>query len=525
MRFGPLDTIILALYLVIVAFIGFRVGRKEKETTRDYFLAGSRLPWFAIGFSMVASSISTEQFIGEVGFAYSYGLAVVNWEWLNFPALSLLIWLFVPFYIRGKITTMPEFLERRFGLAPRTIFAILTILTYTVVNLALVLYGGGLALNYIFNIPVWFWVVLLVTVTGAYTVYGGLTSVVWTDVFQAILLLCGGLTIFGIGIHKVGWDSMLSTGDRAHLILPANHPAVPWPALIALALSTNIWYFCTNQYINQRVLGAKDEWHAKMGVVFSGFLGIFLGLSVAFPGLIAYALNPNLSDPNQAYPFLITELLPPVLQGLLLAALVSAIMSTISSLVNSTATVFTIDIYQRFSKNQRSEKHFVRVGQFAGAGVLLLGMVCVPLVQLWEHIFAYVQEIWILLAGPTVAVYLVGILWRKATNTAATITMALSFPLAVIPFVQKIYPFLPDPISNIFVLGVFVLIGSLILMVIISIFSKSESYEKIKDLYFKKSMFRLPPELAGLRKRWYQRIGVWWVVYVAIFIMIYIILW
>ncbi len=527
MRIALTDTVILVVYLITVAYIGYRVGRKKKNSTRDYFLAGSTLPWFAIGFSMVASSISTEQFIGEVGFAYSNGLAVANWEWLNFPALSILVWILVPLYLRGRIITMPEFLERRFGSIPRTIFAILTVLNYAIVNLALVLYGGGLALNYMFGLPLIFWVILLAIGTGAYTIYGGLSSVVWTDVFQAVILLAGGLMIFFIGIYSVpgGWDSIISTGDRAHLILPADHPVLPWPAMIALALSTNIWYFGTNQYINQRVLGASDEWHAKMGIIFAGFLGVFLALSVTFPGLIAYALNPDLEDPNQAYPFLITELLPPVLQGVILAALISAIMSTISSLVNSTSTVYTLDIYQRFTKKDKTDKELIRMGRYTGAVVLAVGVAAVPLVGLWEHIFSYVQEIWVLLGGPTVAVFMVGILWKRATNTAAIATLALSFPLALIPFIQKLHPFLPAAIENIYVLGLLMLVFSVIMMIVVSLFSRAPEYEKIESTVFKISMFRMPAVVSAKYPKWYQKVFLWWILLILVFVVIYISMW
>lgn len=527
MRLGLLDATILVAYLVTVAAIGFWAGRRDKQTSRDYFLAGSRLPWYAIGLSMVASSISTEQFIGEVGFAYSHGLAVANWEWLNFPALTVLIWLFTPFYIRGNVTTMPEFLERRYGIAPRTIFAVLTVLSYAVVNLALVLYGGGLALNYVFGISIPASVVGIALVTGAYTVYGGLSSVVWTDVLQCVLLLAGGMLIFVIGLTTVdgGWDAIRSTGDRAHLILPASHPDLPWTAMIALALSTNIWYFCTNQYINQRCLAARDEWHAKMGIVLCGFLGILLALCVAFPGLIAYAINPDLEDPNLAYPFLITHMLPPALQGLLLAALISAIMSTISSLVNSTATVFTIDLYQRLARPDASEARLIRVGRITGVVVLLIGMASVPLVQMWEHIFSYCQEVWVLLAGPTVAVFLVGILWRRATNTAATLTMAASFPLAAVPFVQKMQPFLPRQIENIYVFGLLVLVACVVFMVVVSLLTTPVPSERTEKLHWTSALLKLPASVAASKPHWYQSIVLWWALLVGVFAVIYYVLW
>ncbi len=525
MRLGLLDAVILIVYLIIVAAIGFWVARRERATTREYFLAGFHVPWYAIGLSMVASSISTEQFIGEVGFAYSYGMAVANWEWLNFIALSVLIWIFTPFYIRGRIATMPEFLERRYGVAPRSIFAWLTVLSYAIVNLSLVLYGGGLALNYIFRTPIFWSAVLLAVLTGAYTIYGGLSSVVWTDVFQCVLLLIGGLVIFFVGLHKVGWDAICSTGDRAHLILPADHPKLPWTAMLALALSTNVWYFCTNQYINQRCLAAKDEWHAKMGMVFCGFLGILLGLSVSFPGLIAYAINPNLEDSNQAYPYLVTTLLPPAIQGLILAALVSAIMSTISSLVNSTATIFSLDIYQRLYRKNAPDKELIRVGRWCGAITLLVGVVCVPLVGKWDQIFAYCQEVWVLLAGPTVAVFVVGVLWKRANNTAATITMALSFPLCAVPYVQKFYPFLPGPIENIFVLGLFVVLICVALMIVLSLVTAAPPAGKTLGVLWTPSMLRLPAATAATKPHWYQSVVLWWGLMVLTFTIIYAVLW
>jgi SSS family solute:Na+ symporter len=522
-RLGLLDCIILVAYLVIVAAIGFYVARREKKTTEDYFLAGFNVPWYAIGLSMVASSISTEQFIGEVGYAYTYGLAVANWEWLNFVALSVLIWIFIPFYIRGKVTTMPEFLERRYGPAPRAIFAWLTVISYMVVNLPLVLYGGGLALNYIFGTPIFTAAVLLAVLTGAYTIYGGLASVVWTDVFQCVLLLIGGLLIFFLGLYHVGWDAIRDTGDRAHLILPASHPELPWTAILAIAVSTNIWYFCTNQYINQRCLAARDEWHAKMGIIFCGFLGVLLGLSVAIPGLIAHAIDPHLKDPNQAYPFLVTTLLPPALRGIILAALVSAIMSTISALVNSTATVFTIDIFHQLYPREISQARLITVGRWCGVVTLTVGTLCVHVVGEWEHIFKYCQDIWVLLAGPTVAVFVVGVFWPRATSTAAIVTLSTAFPLMALVYLEKAYEFLPAPISNLFVLGLYVLPASIVLMIIVSLLTAPPPAEKAYGLLWRPSMLRLPATV--MKRPWYKGIVLWWALFIGMFIAIYAWLW
>jgi SSS family solute:Na+ symporter len=451
---------------------------------------------------------------------------VANWEWLIFPALTLLIWVFTPLFIRHQVTTMPEFLERRYGVGARTIFAMLTVASYAVVNLALVLYSGGLALNQIFGIPLPVCVLLLAVLTGAYTVYGGLSSVVWTDVFQCVLLLLGGLLIFILGLWRIegGWPAIVGTGERAHLILPANHEELPWTAMLVLAVCTNVWYYCTNQYINQRCLGARNEWHAKMGMVFCGFLGLLLALAVSFPGLIAYALNPELEDPNTAYPYLVTTLVPPSLQGLLLAALVSAMMSTISSLLNSTSTVFTVDIYQRFRRGQMTHDALIRVGRYAGVGAMAIGLGCVPLVGTWEHIFAYCQEIWVLLAGPTVAVFLIGVLWRRATSTAATVTLATSFPLMLVPFLQKAHPFLPGSVKNILVLGGVVFAFSLVLMVVLSLVTPPER-EKVNSPHWSWDMLKLPEAVAAMAYPWYMRVGFWWCLLACVYAAVYIMFW
>jgi SSS family solute:Na+ symporter len=336
--------------------------------SQDYFLAGRRLPWYAIGFSLIATSISSEQFIAEVAFAYEHGLAVANWEWGVFPAMTLMILFFVPFYIRRQISTMPEWLEHRFGASSRFTFALIMVLSYVFVNLAGVLYTGGVLLHAIFNIDQRYAIAVLAVVTGVYTVMGGLPAVVWNDVIQAILLLGAGLLVFFLGLHKIGgWEAMRGVGERAHLMLPASDPDLPWTAILVGMLSTNLWYYATNQYINQRVLGARNEWHARAGIIFAGFLGIFLALAVCFPGLIAYRLIPGLTgkEMNEAYPRVVNLLVGPLgygLRGLVLAGLMAAIMSTLDALMNSCSAILTIDFYQRLWKPSASDRDMIRVG-------------------------------------------------------------------------------------------------------------------------------------------------------------------
>jgi SSS family solute:Na+ symporter len=360
-------------------------------------------------------------------------MPVANWEWLVFPALSILLWIFVPLYVRNQITTMPEYLERRFGGQVRTLYACLTIASYVLVNFALVFYTGGFALEKMWGINKLVAVWILALVTGAYTVYGGLTAMAWTSSLQCILLLGGGLYVFLAGMAKTGWNvtAVLGTGQHAHLMTPADHE-VPWTALVILMLSTNVWYYATNQYINQRCLAARNEWHAKMGVLFAGALQLLIPFATCFPGMIYRVINPHLANPDAAYPMVVASVVPTGLRGLVVAAILSAIMSTISGLVNSTSTLVTLDLVQRWKGKDWPEARLVKVGRWSGALALLLGALFAPIVMKWQNIFRYAQDIWAPMAAPIVVVFLAGALWRAADNRGALACICLA--ILTVPF-------------------------------------------------------------------------------------------
>jgi len=517
-----LDYAVFILYVGIVVLIGFWVARREKKSARGYFLAGNQLPWYAIGTSLIASSISTEQFIGEVGFAYRYGIAVANWEWSVFPAMTVMVIFFVPFYLRKRISTMPEWLEHRFGPSSRITFGIITILSYVFINLAGVLYAGGLALHTIFGVNLWLAVIVLAVVAGAYTVAGGLASVVWTDLFQAILLLGGGLLVFFLGLHAVGgWDAMRGTGDRAHLILSASHPELPWTGILVLTVSTNLWYYATNQYINQRVLGAKSEWDARAGVIFAGFLGIFLALAVCFPGAIAYRLSPDLANPDQAYPLVVSRLVGPLgfgIRGLVFAALIGAIMSTIDSLVNSCSTILTIDFYQRLFKPSATESEMIRIGRYTAAVVLAIGVLWTPIVGRWETLFGYFQECWFFMAVPIVVVFISALLWPRSNSFSATATLLLCIPMTLLPAVLKML----HVNANSFVLAGILLIPVIIFHVAISYLRAAPAPGRVSQWIWNRHMLRLESVSSY---PWYKNLLIWWGLVAAAYIIIYIIFW
>lgn len=473
--FNTLDFAVFAGYFVVVVAIGFIAARREKATVSDYFLAGNSLPWYAMGASIVAAGVSSEQFVGEIGYAYKIGMPVANWEWLVFPALSIMLWIFIPLYFRNRVSTMPEYLERRFGAQARTLYAYLSVGSYVFANFALVFYTGGFALEKMWGInriaAVW----ILAIATGAYTIYGGLISVAWTNFFQCLLLLGGGIYVFFAGLHMIHWDfaAVLGAGQQAHLIAPADHPDVPWTALIILGLSTNVWYYATNQYINQRCLAARSEWDAKMGILFAGALQLILPLATCFPGMIYRVINPNLTDPNAAYPGVVAAVVPIGFRGLVAAAVMAAIMSTIAGLVNSISTIVTLDIFRPWKGRDWSDKQLVQFGQWAGGIGLLIGALFAPVVMRWENIFRYCQDLWAPMAAPIVTVFLAGALWRHAKHRGAVVCLWLAILTVPLTFIKQILAdrgihFLPPNLENSLVFAGSVFLISIAVMVLFS---------------------------------------------------------
>ncbi len=465
-----LDLTVCIGYFVFILILGFWTARRRHASVSGYFKADNQLPWYAIGLSIVAAGISSEQFVGEVGYAYKLGMPIANSEWLVFPSLTILLWIFVPLYVRHRISTMPEYLERRFGGRSRIVYAGLTIASYVFVNFALVFYTGGYALEKMWGVNKLAAVWGLALLTGLYTVYGGLAAVAWTSSFQCILLMAGGLYVFFAGMQQIGWDfgAVLGEGQRAHLMTPADHE-VPWTALVILMVSTNVWYYATNQYINQRCLAARNEWHAKMGVLLAGGLQILMPLATTFPGMIYRVIDPGLEDPNAAYPMVVASVVPAGLRGLVAAAVISAIMSTISGLVNSTSTLVTLDIVQPWKGRTWSEERLVRVGRWSGALALLTGALFAPVVMKWEIIFRYAQDIWAPMAAPVVVVFLAGALWPAARERGALACLWLA--VASVPFVlvksmaaDRGLHFLPVNLENPMVLAGAVYLASLVLM-------------------------------------------------------------
>jgi solute:Na+ symporter, SSS family len=531
-----LDYVIVAGYMAVTLGIGFWSARRSQDSSKGFFVTEKALPWWVVGLTMVAAGISAEQMLGEVGYGMDVGLVVSNWDLAVFPALALMVLIFLPVYLRGGITTIPEYLEKRYNPTTRVLFSGYTLFNNACVTLVMVLALGATALKYFLGLnPLW-GVVLLALFTGLYTVAGGMSSVAWTDTFQCVLLLAGGLAVFGIGLAHVpgGWSGLMSRMPEPHLIRGLGDNCIPWPGLIVLALSTNVWYCCTNQFYVQSCLGAKDQWHGQMGVLLTAFLGPVLTLCCAFPGYIArdllnLGLLPPLPtgeggtpDANATLPHLVGCFLGPGLRGFVVAAVLAAIMSTVSSVVNATATVFTVDVYHRWFRPQASEAQLVGVGRVAGTLTLLIAAPLSLVAMKYKYIFIYSQNAWCILAIPIMLAFTLGVLWKRTTATATTAAFLLVLPFVAVPFVLGDNSWLRLPglgwRMHLFTFAFWLWLAAALLMVLVSLVTQPRPSAEIAEFVWTPSRGD-----AGARssRKWYQGVGFWCGVAAVLYALIY----
>ncbi len=434
MNFSPLDTTAFLAYFVLVGVVAVVASRKEKDST-DYFLAGRNIPWWLIGISLIASNISTEQLVGQAGQGADFGLAVAAYEWMSAITLIIVARWFLPAYLANRVTTMPEYLERRFDVRARGWLAIYMLLAYTFVAMSTVLYSGALALQTMFGLPLWWGIAILAVFAGAYTAYGGLKAVVWSDLIQGTMLLLGGAFTAWLGLRAVGgWDVLMEeAGDKFHMVLPLDHPELPWFAIFFGGLwIANLFYWGCNQFITQRVLGARDLKQGRYGIVFAAYLKLTIPFIAVIPGIMAYVLYADeITRSDMAYPLLIAKLLPGGMTGLMLAALIAAIMSSLDSMLNSTATIFTVDLYHRHMRPDSSQRHLIFVGRTSTVGFLLLASAWAPFLVRFERVFSYIQEFWGLITPGVAVVFLGGLFWKRATARGAVWVMGLTLPVTI----------------------------------------------------------------------------------------------
>ena len=603
---GILDYGVIIGYFIILSGVGYIVGKKEKNVSDDYFLAGRSLPWYVVGTSQVASNISSEQFIGVMGSAFIYGICAAVFSWGNIGSFSLLIWFFIPFLLASRVFTIPEFLEKRFSNSMRQFFAIVSIIANVMAFLSAVLYIGGIVVTEIVDfgfsnsiLPfkdsngVFFeieWnlliaIVILGIVSGVWAIYGGLRSVAWTDFITLIVMIMGGIAVTWLGLKWLsgdassvveGWDIMMKknqansgkwleaatkhadqingyvgsgTTNRLSVIQPNTHSFTPWTSLILLTFSISLWYNVINQFMIQRVLGAKNMWHARMGMVLAGFIKIFIPVILVVPGLILFAANPELLltdwdtvkiTSDKVYVILLKSFVPTGLVGLFLAALFGAIQSTVNSVLNSTSTIYTMDIYKRLINPEVSEKRLIQIGVRSSMIVLLMAIIIGYMISYFksENIFIYIQTLYAFFAPPFAAVFLLGIVSRRINSLGAITAVTSGF---VFGFLLNFYSnnYLMDWVNNMGMdnLGYYLnsdllpwakpflnqasinWVFCVLVCVIVSLLTAPPRKDQVTDdltiNWRKLNIF------SGLGDKWYANVLFWWLLFVGLIIYLF----
>ena len=447
MDFSGLDIVVFAAYCCLIIGLGLYVSRRKKgheETTSDYFLAGRALPWWAIGASLIASNISAEQFIGMSGSGFAIGLGIASYEWLGAIGLLVVAKFFLPIFIKTRIYTMPQFLEIRFDGRVRTSLAVFWLLIYVFVNLTSVLYLGALVLKNVLGVDLVWGIAGLALFSAAYSVYGGLKAVAWTDVVQVTFLVFGGFVTTFLVLREIGAGEGLMAGfsnmlaaapEKFDMILDKNHEYYKYLPGIGVLVGgmwmANLYYFGCNQYIIQRALAAKNIREAQKGMAFASFLKLLLPLLVVLPGIAAYVLGADIERSDDAYPWLLSNFIGKGLKGLVFAALIAAIVSSLSSMTNSSSTIFTMDIFKPLIKKDASEKTLVRTGRITALAVLALAVIIAPQLRNLDQAFQFIQDFTGYVTPGVVAIFLAGLFWKRATSNSALLAAILTIPLSL----------------------------------------------------------------------------------------------
>jgi SSS family solute:Na+ symporter len=445
---GTLDWLIVASYFVLVFAVAIWATRREKtsqQTATGYFLAGRHAGWFIVGASLFASNIGAEHLVGLAGTGAASGVAVGQFEVLASLILLILGWVFVPFYLKSGVFTMPEFLERRYSRGARWYLAVVSIIAYVLTKISVTIAAGGIVFEALMGVDFWTGALIVVVATGIYTIFGGLTAVLYTDLLQLFVLIGGALAVTGTGLAALGgWGTLVQTAGPGFLDMwkPATDPSFPWTGILFGAPIMGVWYWCTDQFIVQRVLAARNQDYARRGTIFGGFLKLLPLFIFVVPGVIAAALAQQgrltLVTPDQALPTLVATLLPVGLRGLVVAGLLAALMSSLSAVFNSCATLITWDVYREL-RPASSERRLVLVGQVSTAVLVGLGLLWIPLMkQISGQLYQYLQSVQAYISPPIASVFLLGLFWRRANARGAMSALLLGFGLGVARLVAEL---------------------------------------------------------------------------------------
>ncbi|MCD7901309.1 MAG: sodium:solute symporter [Bacteroides sp.] len=559
-----LDWVVIGVFCCALIGIIVWVVKQKQNNSADYFLGGRDATWIAIGASIFASNIGSEHLIGLAGAGASSGMAMAHWEIQGWMIL-ILGWVFVPFYSRSMVYTMPEFLERRYNPQSRTILSIISLVSYVLTKVAVTVYAGGLVFQQVFGIEeLWgidfFWIAAigLVLITALYTIFGGMKSVLYTSVLQTPILLLGSLIILVLGLKELGgWEKMMEIagahtvnefGDSmTNLIRSNSDPNFPWLGALIGSAIIGFWYWCTDQFIVQRVLSGKNQKEARRGTIFGAYLKLLPVFLFLIPGMIAFALHqqslgdggflPMLANgaPNAdaAFPTLVAKLLPAGVKGLVVCGILAALMSSLASLFNSSAMLFTIDFYKRF-KPKTSEKKLVVIGQMATVVIVILGILWIPIMRsVGDVLYTYLQDVQSVLAPGIAAAFLLGICWKRTTAKGGQWGLLSGMIIGLTRLGAKVYysnaadagsslfKYLFYDLNWLFFCG-WMFLFCIIVVILVSLATPAPSPEKIQGLVFGTST---PEQRAETRASWNKWDVIHSVIILGITVAFYIYFW
>lgn len=521
------DIVIIIASTLFVVVIGLLAARKVERTTEGYFLASGTMPWWLIGAAFVSTSVSSEQIVGTIGAAYKGGMAIANWEWWCLPTYLLMMVFFIPLYLRNRIMTVPELLNRRFGPACGGIYSAVMLLGYVFIFLPPVLYGGSLTLSELTGWPPWAVLLGIGLLTGSYTLLGGLGSVMWTDAVQCVMLVGGGVVLFFVALNNVpgGWDAMTAAApERFHLYRPPSDPEAPFAGLIMASFGVFLFYQSTNQVMIQRVLSARSTWDGMMGIVFAGFINLIRPLVTCLLGLIVYhwldilhrgpSLLPDRQD--QAFPYALAVFAPSGIRGIILAGFLAAVMSTVSALANSVATIFSLDVYRRFWRRKAGDAELITTGRISAAAALVLSALAAPLVA-QIGLFKYFQTGVTYMATPFISVILLGIFWRRTSYAGAIaglvggLLIQIALALALWAGGSTLHWLYVGAIAQAF---------TMLLIIVVSLCTTPPTPEQVQPFLWRPGWLRAYDEGAAPRP-WWQQVKLWFAIYALAWCYIY----
>lgn len=492
------DWLAIGLYFLLLAGIVVWVVRKRQQDTEDYFLAGRNVGWFVVGASIFASNIGSEHVVGLAGAGAGDKLPMLIYE-IQAWVVLMLGWVFLPFYVRSGVFTMPEFLEKRFDARSRWVLSVFSIIAYVLTKISVTIYAGGVVVSALLGINFWVGAIGTVILTGIYTVFGGMKAVVYTETVQTIVLVIGAGALTVIGLDAVGgWESMKETVSPGYMDMwrSASDPEFPWPTLLISSTIVGIWYWCTDQYIVQRTLTARNIKEGRRGTIFGALLKLLPVFLFLVPGIIALTLKMrgelHYDSPDEAFPVLMGHILPPGLRGLVAAGLLAALMSSLASVFNSCSTLFTVDIYKKLKPNT-PEKKLVKTGQIATVIIVIIGIIWIPIMSnISGVLYEYLQKVQSYIAPPITAVFLLGIFYKRINALGAFVTLVVGFLGGALRIVLELTTDSLDPTGILYALGTMNFLAfsawfflfCIMVAIGVSLLSTVPSMEKIKNLTF-----------------------------------------